>query len=306
MLPNIRKQIFRLLLLSIACTALFDLKSQDLVINWRGDSLDCKVIKMNDKLVVYRLLEEDSIETTFTVPKSMISVVTKNHFPKTTTPPIHERTDGSSPRVRMLVRTGLGNQMGAQQHDNKQVEEHYGGLGVGLVFGAECTIETPMKIDLGFSYSIFRTANTTNDILMRDDDSGEEFKVDWKDARTMQFVGPKLAYMLGLKETGNVLEFSLCPGALFYVNRSQRDESISQLGKTIAVQLGADHDLMLNERMGVAFNARLLLGKLKRVETVEGDLRLGQLINLPVTRSEFGIGLAWYVENKAQKAVPRF
>ncbi|MBN4051367.1 hypothetical protein JYU16_00985 [bacterium AH-315-M05] len=272
-------------------------KSQDLIITDKGDSLNCKIMKIRGAHFHITFKDEDKIRRAV-LPSSMVKYYQKEYY--------HTREKvkdtivvlDDNPMIRFSISGGLSNLV-AKISDQIPSDfiPYMKELRSGYHIGGDLNYYITGTQGIGIKYSMFRTKNQLNNIYIIYP-NGQTRSGILRDDITIQFIGPSYCMRMFLGNKYSHLISNISLGYLDYRNNAKLidDFILSSSALGFSGDIGIDFLIDNNISLGIAFS--ITLGTLSKFEIDDGvsiqTIELDKENFENISRIDLSIGLKYY------------
>lgn len=255
------------LLLLIICFGHF-VNSQDLVVTHSGDSLNCKITKINQDYIYFTFMYNNEVKQTL-LARSGITAYQKSFYlhPEL---PLEAVINSSYSKFRIAFRGGFSYLFAKIPSGvDPNYSDYLKNLKSGYHLGIDVNYFFNELYGLGFKYSIFKTKGSVDNIQFVDD-QGNILRLTIADNRSDFFVGPTfITRYLSHNKSAFIIAGSL--GYLGYNN----DASIGGIpfnlkGGTFGIVFDIGYDFSISNEFSLGFFAAVTLGSLSKITYDDG------------------------------------
>jgi len=275
-----------------------NVKSQDLIVTEKGDSLNCKITQTKSAYIHFTFKYENEIRNTL-LPVGQIKYYKKDFFSKSEVPIDKiKNVEGNYQKLRIGIYGGWS-YMTAKVSSKvpSAFQQYVKDLKSGYHLGGDFSYFTSENIGFGIKYSIFRTGNELDNIYAVDTVTGQVRTGKLKDDITIQYFGPTICTRISSanKKTHFISDFSL--GYLSYKNNATVIDNFTLTSGTLGLMwdLGVDFPIDKNLSLGLFFAYKL--GTLNQYNY--NDSKQSKTIKLDkdnlesISRIDLSVGLRW-------------
>ncbi|MDY0335316.1 MAG: OmpW family outer membrane protein [Bacteroidales bacterium] len=230
-------------------------KAQDLLVTKRGDSISCKIVKMENEKIYYLFPGQAPPPGTFRM--SDIAAYYYNFYER----PITDSTLFSPKPLYPHWRAGVSagwSQRTAPIADNTpaQLKEYMRDLKSGLSFNVDVTYFFVEKVGVGLKYNLHRSkaeiGSYTSSALLKDDIH-------------IHYIGPYLCARLYGAQQKNSLLLGMGMGYTHYKDEGfYKNETVTIIGKTLAFSYDIGYDIQIAKNFMLGLQLSLTGGALSR------------------------------------------
>jgi len=257
-------------------------KSQDLIVTTTGDSIHCRITKVDNKYTYFTFKYKDEYRRTL-IPSTEIRETRKNFFSDPIIPAGMLQEKGSKGVMRGRMYGGWGYRTAKISSDlSSDAREYLEELKRGYTFGGEMYYYFSETVGYGGMFSIFRTSNEISSISLADDIS-------------ISYFGPAVQSRMR-SGNGNIYLLSTVGlGYLKYYDKAKAGSNITFDAGTLGLMFGFGMDFKINDNFGGTIGVSYLQGQITEVtvsangkrETIKLDKKNYESLN----RLDLNIGI---------------
>lgn len=230
--------------------------SQDLIVT-KTDSVKCKILDVDTASIEFSYLN-DGIMISNTFPISEIISYKYNYFDNIVSTRLDIKEE--YPKIRWAVDGGYSRRIGRMPDGLSSVERTYiNKLKSGFNFGTDFNFYLSKTYGLGIKYLYFAASSQMDDIILTDNNSGNQFYGTLSDHTVLQTIGPLFTSRLYDDKKLNFFNVSAGLGYSFYSNEGEAvisKFSIDGGCYTSFVELG--YDRMISSKTAVGIRLTML------------------------------------------------
>jgi hypothetical protein len=286
------------LTLSILLLSFTSLKSQDLIVTEKGDSLNCKITQIKTDFINFTIKYENEIRYTL-LPVKQIKYYKKNFFSKSEVPfDKIKNVNGNYQKYRIGVYGGWS-YLTAKVNNNvpSDFRQYVKDLKSGYHLGGDFSYFTSENFGFGIKYSRFRTMNQLDNIYTIDSLTGQVRSGILKDDITIQYFGPTFCTRVSSanKKTHFITDFSL--GYFSYKNNATVIDNFTLTSGTLGLMFDLGVDFSIDNSLSLGLFFAYKLGTLNQYKFDDGNN--SRTINLDknslesISRIDLSVGLRW-------------
>jgi hypothetical protein len=261
----------KILILFVSAFFTFTGFSQDLIVTNEGDSLNCKITKIEPDNIHFTHNHNGELRETF-LPVSSVKVYQQDYFDKPDIPPAKTKSRGNYPRVRLAAQGGWSYQIAKSPEGMPSwLEEYVKDLKSGYNLGADFSYFINEGIGLGFKYNYYKSNNHMDDVYIEYDDGTMDYGI-MEDNIAINFYGPGF-YTRSLSANHNsALIAAISLGYLSYKNEAVLiNESFTMEGSSFGMVLDLGYDIGISDDMAIGLQLSFTLGTLSKLEVDYGS-----------------------------------
>lgn len=267
--------------------------SQDLVVTSEGDSLNCKITKLQDEYVYFTFIHKDEIRSTL-LPLNQVKSFLCNYFPTAVVPVDRIIAREIYSHWRFGVNVGWSYQTADVSSSvpsdfKKYVED----LKSGYHYAFEVNYFITEPLGIGFKYVSFHTSNNMKNIFINK--NGHTYYGNLSDNLSITFIGPAFCTRLYNTDKKSALLMNLALGYLDYHNKKEIVVPITMSGSSLGLIYDIGYDIAISENYALGFQLSFLAGALSSYEWKEGNtnstIKLDKDSYESMNRIDISIGL---------------
>jgi len=269
-----KQKLLLLFLINFSCTVF----SQDLIVTTEGDSIRCKITKVEPERIYFSHYSEGVIHETL-LPISSIKMYETKFYG---TPEYIEESGklnynyaqpkASFPRLRIAAQGGYSYRLAKVPEDlGTLLEEYIKKLKSGYHLEGDINYFLSQKFGLGLKYSYYQSKNRLNDIYIEFDD-GTIATGDMSDFIKINYYGLVLSFRDISKNQSGAWLGSLSFGYMTYYNNAEFIvEKMDITGGTVGMAVDLGYDFFLSEGFGLGLGFSFSIGTLSELEVDNGS-----------------------------------
>jgi hypothetical protein len=252
--------------------------SQDLIVTTEGDSIRCKITKVEPERIYFSHYSEGVIHETL-LPISSIKMYETKFYG---TPDYLEESGklnynytqpkANFPRVRIAAQGGYSYRLAkVPEGMSTLLEEYIKKLKSGYHLGGDINYFLSQKFGLGLKYSYYQSKNRLNDIYIEYDD-GTIATGDMSDRIKINYYGLVLSLRDISKNQSGAWLGSLSFGYMSYYNNAEFiREKMDITGGTVGMVVDLGYDFFLSDGFGLGLGLSISLGTLSELDLDDGS-----------------------------------
>lgn len=289
------KFLFTLIIFLVYFTTV---KSQDLIVTGKGDSLNCKITQIKSNYIHFTFKYENEIRNTL-LPVGQIKYYKKNFFSKSEVPIDKiKNIDGNYQKSRIGIYGGWSYMIAKVSSKVPSAFQQYvEDLKSGYHLGGDFTYFTSENIGFGIKYSMFRTRNELDNIYVFDTLTGQVRTGKLKDDITIQYFGPTICTRISSANKNAHFIFDFSFGYLSYKNNATVIDNFTLTSGTLGMMwdLGVNFSIDKDLSLGLFFAYKL--GTLNQYNYDDGKqsktIKLDKDNLESISRIDLSVGLRW-------------
>lgn len=278
-------------ILSFLILSSWSAKAQDLIVTAEGDSLNCKITKVQNDYIYFTFQHNDEIRNTL-LALNQVKTFQYKYFSSPEIPVNMVNRAANSPKLRLSLNTGWSYRINKLSDDiPSNLKEYSKGLKSGFHYGADITGFVSEQLGFGLRYIGFNSKNSINNIHV----SGIGQVGTMSDNITIKFIGPMAVSQIVSHDKKNAFLIGIGIGYMGYRNNSVVDTPLTIRGSTVGFSWDVGYDIGLSDKLALGFQISYLSGKLSKLDVKSGSY--SQTIELEegnyegLARLDFSIGL---------------
>ncbi len=285
------KQVVLTILIVVLSVSLY---SQDLIVTSEGDSLNCKIIKINSDKIYFTFKYEGEIYSTL-IPLGQVRHYQQNYY-KTAIVSKDKVIDNEIYPYFSAAINGGWSYRTARLPDNIPHDfiQYVKDLRSGYHYGIDLSYYFSEHLGIGLDYYIYRSKNEIDNIyVIRPDGTTQYGKM--SDDISIDFIAPFFSTRLLNSNKKSSLFVNLGIGYLGYKNETTVITDFTLKGSTLGYCWHIGYDIGISDNLAVRFQLLYITGTLREYEFSDGfnketiKLEEGSYDNL--NRIDLSIGL---------------
>lgn len=290
----------RLFILIIAFFILFfnNARTQDLIVTNTGDSLNCKITKLNKNFVFFAFKYKNEIKNTV-LSVNNIKFYKQNFYIKSDIP--KEELIIKKKDYKKIIIGGYGGYSyftgKVSDEFDPYLQNYLKELKSGYHFGADASYFFTENMGLGLKYSIVRTENHRNDVTAVNKITGLTSTGLLKDDITIQYLGPTFSTRFTSFKSNNYYIISISLGYLDYKNNATLIDEFKLTSGTLGLCWDLSANLEINKELNLGLGFSYTIGTLNQynyndgIQTKVVKLEKDKFEN--ISRIDLSIALRW-------------
>jgi hypothetical protein len=246
-----------LLLLSVSAL------SQDLIVTIEGDSLNCKINKIDSKQIYFTFQENEEVKST-SMP---LDQITYHQFKYDSQ---NSSSQSSFPRFRAAISGGWSYRVGKiSKSIPDDLRDYTKNLKSGTGYGIDLSYFASEEFGFGIKYSAYLSKNQANIVVSNPDGSSQSGKM--SDNISIVFVGPTITSRSMNINKRNSLVTTLGIGYLGYNDEAVLITDLKIKGSTIGFCGDITYDLGLSDSFAIGIQLSYKMGTLMKYKVSRGS-----------------------------------
>lgn len=286
-----------LIVVSLFCS--ITLFAQDLIVTTDRDSINCKVIKVDQDNIFYNIDGRSSVISLVKV-KTCLYNYYKQQLPVPDPVQIEEENDSEmkkdEPGNYKRFRFGLNGGLGYRTYSigdglSTEISNYYKKLKLGYHFEGDASFFFSANKAFGIKGSLYRSSNLVENVWQIEN-NGSVSTGDYSDDITILYAGPSFTNRLNNPRSVNSFYFTASIGFMHYINNCQRITDYTIKGSAMGFTIDLGYDWALSDRISLGIQASLVNGSLSKItQTDSAGLVSTYYWNEGLTRIDLGAGL---------------
>lgn len=243
--------------------------AQDLLITGEGDTLNCKISKIEKGNIYFTFRYKGEIRNTL-LPSYQVKKYQYNYFPKAEVPAEKVIVKQPYQHFRLAVNAGWSYRMATLSGNiPSQFMQYVEKLKSGYHFGIDAGYFVSEPIALGAKFNLFHTSNQMDNISVTQQ-NGTQLNGMMKDDITITFLGPSLYTRLMSNNKKGAFVSGLSIGYLSYTDNATVIYDFSIKGNTIGFVADIGYDFSLSPSLILGLLFSYSSGSISSVEISDG------------------------------------
>ncbi|MDP4266675.1 MAG: hypothetical protein Q8880_04500 [Bacteroidota bacterium] len=251
----------------ILILSVFNVYSQDLIIINKGDSINCKISKINNDQIFFSYLHNKKLKDT-SLFISQINRYDYNFFNKKENVIKNTGNNGDNDNIRIGVNIGLSYRFAnIPEGTSIDLSNFLNRLRTGYNFGVFMEYYFSSYFGFGGKFNSFIAFNkgTINNKMIT--------YADFSDETMINYFAPTLNVRLKGQNKKNTFIFNTGIGYLSYSDRLSNISGVNIEGNTLGWNLGVSYDRSLSKDISLGFKFSILYGCLKKADIDNGIIK---------------------------------
>jgi hypothetical protein len=239
------------------------IQAQDLIVTKEGDSLNCKITKVETDYIYFGISKDGGVLNTL-LPMPQITYY-KYQFYTTSALPVDAKVDGPKdfPRFRLGINGGWSYRLAKVAESNSsEVDEYIKQLKSGISYSADVTYYWSKKAGIGAKYDVFKSKNEL------EDPSGQFIIA--SDDISLTFIGPYYSSRFLTANKKNSFLLNIGAGYVGYNDKAFFVSEYELTGGTVGLLIDIGYDIGLSKSFAMGFQLSLVGGTLTQYEIDNG------------------------------------
>jgi hypothetical protein len=235
--------------------------AQDLIVLLNGDSLNCRINKINKKSIYFSTVYNNEVHHT-SMTKARLFEYRYGFYPKSEIPEDKARTSKGLAKLRFGIGAGYSYRIAKISNEVPSCYKSYvKKLKNGHHFDVNLTYFFGKSVGLGLQYAVFNTKNSEDDYVLSDGE-GNSISGKLSDNVSISFVGPVIMFKRQGKKLSNAFFTSIALGYMEYTDQAKMVFPYKLSGNTIGIGLGMGFDIGLTDNSAIGFKLSYFSGKI--------------------------------------------
>ena len=271
------------------------LAAQDVIITTEGESLDCKIIKVDEEFIYYSYqYQEQTMETLIhrdLVKKFKINN-SKHHQSSSYTVIDNDKTFTI---LRFALNTGPSYRTGRTPKEfSEDVKGYIRKVKMGYHFGGDFNCLFSETVGFGFKYSRFRSTDKAESISFPDAE-GNILTGSIEEDVTISYMGPSMSTSFFLEPAQSLFIANCSIGLIQYKNRASFIDSYVLRGNNLGFSFDVGFDKSLSKNLACGIKLAYVGGYLTQVEMEKGNeketIMLAEEFYESLSRLDLSVGI---------------
>jgi hypothetical protein len=263
------KKLFVILALILIAGSLF---SQDLIVTNEGDSINCKITKVNLDNIYFTFMHKMEVRNTL-LPKSGIKTHKFDFYQSSEVPKDRVAGIQNYKKFRLALNGGYSYQTAkVAESVPSDFKDYINELKSGYHLGVDATYFFSETLGFGLKYSRFLTSNSINNIYVTDEE-GFTRTGKMSDDLTISFFGPTFSSRLLNHDKTNAFLMSVAIGYLSYSNDKVIIDNFKMTSNTMGLSIDMGYDIGLSENLSLGVQISYLMATLTQFELDDGHTK---------------------------------
>ena len=254
-------------LLASVSTSLY---AQDLIVTSDGDSLNCKITKINTEYIYFTFKHKDEVRSTL-LPIGQVTYHQNNYYQTSVVPDYKVIYKEDFPRFRVAINGGWSYRT-AKIADNIPIEydTYMRKIKSGYHYGGEVSYFFSEPIGVGFKYYVSRSGNEMDNVSVINP-KGETVYGKMSDDISICFVGSFFSTRLLNASKRNCFITNLGIGYLGYKDDCVLVNNYTIKGSTLGLCWDLGYDIGMTKNLALGFQLSYIIGTLTQYEVSDGN-----------------------------------
>ncbi len=268
--------------------------AQDLVLTNTGDSINCKITKVEYNNVYFTFKRNNEIRSTLSSITDLKEY--KYNFYKTSLLPANKVFNNQKySHWRYGLNIAYGYQTAKSSPNQNQLEkEYYDGLRSGYSIGADVSYFIKENLGIGLKYNRFMTSNSLNNVSFTPNNGGPNVFGTLANNVSIDFIAPYLSVRQISKNQKNALLMGIALGYIGFKDDIIEYNKYTVTSSSFGMMLDLGYDVGLSKNTALAFQIAYLASTLNYRDVNDGTKTIRQTFDknsfIGLGRLELGIG----------------
>jgi hypothetical protein len=268
--------------------------SQDLIVTDEGDSINCKISKVQPGNIYFTFMHQDEARSTL-LPFTKVKYYEFRYYRQGEVSKDKIVGYAGYQRLRIAINGGYSyNPAKVNKNVQPDFKDYVKELRSGYHYGGDITYFFEEQMGFGFKYYLFKSNNSLDNIYVEDME-GERRYGKMKDDIKVSFIGPSFSGRFLNRDKSNALILSAALGYMGYTDNKLIVDPYKMTGSTLGTALDIGYDIGLSKNTSIGFQLSLISGYLAEYRWDDGitketiELEEGDYESL--YRIDFSVGL---------------
>lgn len=266
--------------------------SQDLIVTQQGDSINCRVTKIESEFIHFTYNHSGEIRNTL-LRDTQIKHLEYGYF-EVSEVPQEEVSKTLTDRFRFAVHGGFSYTLASVADDvPSDFKDYVRQMKTGYHFGADATYFITESYGLGLKYSLFKSKNSLDNIYAVGPNGQTRYGI-MSDNLSISFFGPSLVNRSSNHDRSRTFIAGLAIGYMSYLDKKVIIDPFTVTGSTLGLSFEGGYDIKLKGNSGIGFQISYISGLLS--EFIIDDGKTKETMKFPkgqfesLHRIDFSIG----------------
>lgn len=270
-------------------------KAQDLVLTNTGDSINCKITKVEYNNVYFTFKRNNEIKSTL-ISNSELKEYKYKYYSTSLLPANKIFNNQKYSHWRYGFNIAYGYQTAKSNPNQNQLERDYSdGLRSGYSFSADVTYFIKENLGIGLKYNRFNTSNSLNNVTFTPLNAGPTKFGTLSDEVKIDFIAPYFSVRQISNNEKNALLMGIALGYIGYNNNYLRADKFTDTSSSFGMMLDLGYDVGLSKSTALAFQLSYLASTLSYMDVNDGSKTVRQTFDknslIGLGRVDVSIGL---------------
>lgn len=266
--------------------------SQDLIVTQQGDSINCRVTKIESEFIHFTYNHSGEIRNTL-LRDTQIKHLEYGYF-EVSEVPQEEVSKTLTDRFRFAAHGGFSYTLASVADDvPSDFKDYVRQMKTGYHFGADATYFITESYGLGLKYSLFKSKNSLDNIYAVGPNGQTRYGI-MSDNLSISFFGPSLVNRSSNHDRSRTFIAGLAIGYMSYLDKKVIIDPFTVTGSTLGLSFEGGYDIKLKGNSGIGFQISYISGLLS--EFIIDDGKTKETMKFPkgqfesLHRIDFSIG----------------
>ncbi len=285
----------KIILITVLTICYAWVNAQDLILTNKGDSINCKITKVEPENVYFTFNKDNQIRSTLINTTELKEY--KFNFYKTTLLPANKIFNNQKySHWRYGFNIAYGYQTAKSgAYTNQTQRDYYNGLRSGYSLGADVTYFIQENYGIGFKYNRFNTANSLSNVPLTPINGGPTVIGNISNDIDIDFIAPCFSIRAIPKNDKNALIINFALGYVGYKNSEMAIKKNIATSSSFGMMLDLGYDVGLSKSTALAFQLSYLASTLSYQDVNDGTKTVRQTFDknslIGLGRVDVSIGL---------------
>ncbi|MBK8807875.1 MAG: hypothetical protein IPO21_15000 [Bacteroidales bacterium] len=272
----------------------FNINAQDVIITTNLDTLNCKIITINNDSIYYIYQNKGILENKVVALSDVYEHKEQSMF-KEDLSKLKKQHYSDNKHFKIALNSGFGYRTAELSKDIPNEFVNYANnLRSSLILGGDATYFFVRLIGIGVNYNFSRSSNKIDNIYIEDIYGNRKYG-EMKDRISISYIGPTLVGRFFISENRHAINFHVTAGYLNYSDKMVLVYDYKIKSSTSGIGFGLGYDLKLTDFISIGLQLSYFSGTLSNFE-LESDestfkIELAQGVLESISRIDISGGL---------------
>ncbi len=246
--------------------------SQDLVITSKGDSINCKITKVNSDNIYFTFKYEDEIRSRL-MPLLKVEKHIFNYYAISEVPENKHIGHDNYNHFRLAINGGFGYRIGVIPDDiSPEFKDYIKELKTGYVYSGDLSYFITKYIGFGLKYNFFNASNSMDDIYIEDMFGNRRYGK-MSDDISITFIGPTFTTRFIKANKNDAIILNVGVGYLGYNNDLVIIDKYNISGSSMGLTFDFGYDIALSSDLALGIQLSIISGSLFQYTLDDGNTK---------------------------------
>jgi hypothetical protein len=258
--------------LFLICFIPFVSFSQDLIVTDEGESLNCKIRKLESNNIFFIYKHKEEIRKTF-ISLRKVEDYQYDYFEEelVSVRDVEDKIYGEYKHFHFALNVGYSYMINKTNvRSASYFKEYLKKLKSGMHISTDVYYFLTEQVGIGFKCVVFKSKKSEDDILFKDV-GVNRFYIERKDNITNIFIGPALYTRLLNADKTNAFKLNFAFGYIDYKQNIIIVDTYKMTGNSVGFALDLGYDLRISNNVHLGFQISMISGNLQRYSFYDGE-----------------------------------